>query len=148
MTLILRLALSAYLLALGWIVFAPAQAAGQVTGFVSTLASWVAAWSELSPAQAYPPLEFVANVALFIPFGVLWMLVLPRPHPFAMIAAGLASSVLIEVVQLALPSRVSSLSDVVANTLGTIVGVTVVALARQMRAGTFVHEAGAANALP
>ena len=132
MTVALRLTLGAYTLALGWIVFAPAQDAGQVTGIVEVLASWVAGWSELTPSQAYQPLEFLANVALFIPFGVLWMLVAPRLHPLAVIGAGFATSALIEVVQLALPSRFSTLSDVIANTLGTTMGVALVMLARRV----------------
>lgn len=134
MTLVLRLTLAAYMLALGWIVVAPAQEAGRVTGIVSELASWVAEWSALSSSQAYPALEFVANVALFVPFGALWMLALPRLRPLAVIGSGLATSALIEVVQLALPSRFSSLSDVIANTLGTAVGVALVALIRWTRA--------------
>src|SRR4051794_8199827 len=128
---LVRLALGAYTLALAWIVFAPAPEAGKVTGLVSLLASWIAGWSNLSYTQTYPPLEFLANVALFIPYGALWMLAAGRLHSAVVIGIGLATSALIEIIQLGLPSRFSTLSDVIANTLGTALGVSLVLIARR-----------------
>ena len=120
---IIRLLLCAYLAVLGWIVFAPASDATQVTGIVATLARLVADGGILTFSQAYTVLEFVANVALFVPFGVLWSLAAPRLRPMAVVALGLAISCGIELVQLLLPSRVPSVSDIVANTLGAALGV-------------------------
>lgn len=83
-----------------------------------------------------PVLEALANVVMFLPFGVLgYALVrthdagrLPRRErsPLAVVgavtAAGLLFSAAIETTQLALPGRVSTLQDVVVNTLGAALG--------------------------
>lgn len=130
---IIRLLLCAYLVALGWIVFAPASDASQVTGIVATLARFAAGSGLLTFAQAYTLLEFLANVALFVPFGVLWPFAASRLRPMAVVALGLATSAGIELVQLLLPSRVPSLWDVIANTLGTAFGVGVAAFVNARR---------------
>lgn len=46
-------------------------------------------------------------------------------------AAGGATSILIEVVQIALPTRYPTVSDVIANTLGAAVGVVIVVVVRR-----------------
>lgn len=130
---IVRLLLCAYLAVLGWVVFAPASDATQVTGIVATLARLVADGGVVTFSEAYTVLEFLANVALFVPFGVLWQFAAPRLRPMAVVALGLATSAGVELVQLLLPSRVSSVSDIVANTLGAALGVGVAAFVNARR---------------
>lgn len=69
-------------------------------------------------------LEFAANIALFVPFGLLLALVLPRQRWWLAVLGGLAVSSLAELVQeVFLPGRSGTVSDVVANTAGTVIGV-------------------------
>jgi len=46
----------------------------------------------------------------------------PRWSPWAITGTGAVMSVVIELVQLGIPSRVASVSDVIANTAGTALG--------------------------
>lgn len=121
-----RVLLLPYLIALGLIVWLPGQDAEAVTGIVATLARVLDGWG-LAFEVGYPVLEFTANIALFVPFGVLVALAWPTLPAWVVIAAGGATSILIETVQLALPTRFSTVSDVVANTLGAAVGCLAVA---------------------
>ena len=83
-------------------------------------------------ALTYSATEFLANIALFVPFGILVSLLWPRRSPWTVIALGLATSAAIELAQLLfLPHRVSDVRDLVANTLGTAVGVAVLLVARR-----------------
>ncbi len=77
--------------------------------------------------------DWVTNVVLYVPAGFLAMaaLCVDRPRWAGLSAAplvvalGMAFSASVEFVQLFFPPRVSSLSDIVANTLGTAAGVVV-----------------------
>lgn len=124
-----RVAALCYLAALAWLVLMPAKVAGQATGVVQVLARALAALG-VPEHLGYPVLEFLANVALFVPFGAVAVLALPLRAPSTastamVIGAGALSSVAIECAQLWIPGRVSTISDVIANTLGTALGVAV-----------------------
>jgi glycopeptide antibiotics resistance protein len=68
-------------------------------------------------------LEVLSNVALFVPFSLLGMLIWPARRALAWVGAGAVLSVAIELCQLlVLPQRFATISDVVANTLGSLVG--------------------------
>ena len=128
-----RVVLAPYLVALALIVFLPARDAGRVTGIVGWAADLVAMWG-VPREPAAIVLEFLANVALFVPFGVLVAASAPGWSPWATIGLGLLASVAIELVQLGIPSRVSTVSDVIANTAGTAIGCTLVYRWRMSRA--------------
>ncbi|WP_456825347.1 VanZ family protein [Cellulomonas sp. P5_E12] len=82
-------------------------------------------------ALTYSATEFTANIVLFVPFGVLVGL-LTRLRPWTVVGLGLATSAVIELAQLMfLPDRVADVRDLVANTLGTAVGVGVLLVARR-----------------
>jgi hypothetical protein len=82
---------------------------------------------------SYDVIEFSANIALFVPFGVLAALLLRR-RPWIAVLAGCALSCCIELGQLLfLPDRTASVFDVLANTTGTLLGVLAVGLARRVR---------------
>ncbi|MFE6995702.1 VanZ family protein [Microbacterium sp. NPDC057659] len=126
-----RILLAPYLVVVLLLTWLPAKDAGQVTGIVATVAHW---FEGLIPFEVgYPILEFLANVAMFVPLGVLATLAWPRMHGAWVIGAGAVLSTVIELVQLSMPSRYSTLSDVIANTLGTAVGYQVVVFWRRMR---------------
>jgi glycopeptide antibiotics resistance protein len=122
-----RILFAAYLLALACIVFAPSADAEQVTGIVALVAQAIEMWG-VPFELGYALVEFLANIALFAPFGMLLALVAPLWRPWLVIAAGLALSCAIELAQLGLPSRVSAASDLLANTLGTTLGLAVLAV--------------------
>jgi len=73
-----------------------------------------------SPASRLGPLDFLLNIVLFLPCGVLLKL-LGRRASMAT-AAGALLSLGIESAQMYLPSRYPSQLDVLANTLGALLG--------------------------
>lgn len=66
--------------------------------------------------------EFIANVLLFVPLGMLLRLAIPRATWVTPLVLSAALSLGIEVLQMASP-RVSDPRDVVANTVGAVIGV-------------------------
>lgn len=71
--------------------------------------------------------EFVANILLFVPLGLLLRLAIPRGTWFGATVLGGVVSVAVEVLQVSTP-RVSDPRDIVANTLGTLAGAVLGAL--------------------
>jgi glycopeptide antibiotics resistance protein len=120
-----RVILVPYLAVLALIVFLPARDAGRVTGIVGWAADLVSMWG-IPREPAAIVFEFLANVALFVPFGLLVSTAAPRWSPWAIIGLGCLVSVTIELVQLGIPSRVPTISDVIANTAGAAFGCVVV----------------------
>ena len=71
----------------------------------------------------YGLVEFTANIALFVPVGLLGVLLLGRARWWVAVVAGFAASSLIELGQLTfLPSRYATVMDVIANTSGAMLG--------------------------
>ncbi len=71
----------------------------------------------------YGFVESTCNVLLFVPFGFLVALLLPRRRWWVSAVIGCAASCCIEVGQLLfLNARVASLADVAVNTLGAVIG--------------------------
>jgi glycopeptide antibiotics resistance protein len=85
-------------------------------------------------ARTYLFVDVFGNVAVFVPFGAaLAVATLPRRQKgrrrrrlwlwwLAVTGAGLLLSLFIEIAQLAIPSRVTDVDDVVLNTVGTATG--------------------------
>ncbi|MET1033692.1 MAG: VanZ family protein [Arthrobacter sp.] len=116
---------AAYAAALVAVVFWPVPVDRHAAGTLSRALAWlhgagVPAWFD------YGLVEWLANVAMFVPFGFLAAAVLaPRRWWLAPVCA-LGASLAIELVQhAALPDRFASVADVGANTLGAAVGVLV-----------------------
>ena len=87
----------------------------------STGLSWV----------TYTQLESFANVMLFVPFGLLIALLSPTRWWWAVVVALVLVSICIELGQATfLPGRVASLGDVIANSLGGLIGVGLAAIIR------------------
>ncbi|MEV4773894.1 VanZ family protein [Microbacterium sp. LWH12-1.2] len=116
-----RVLLVPYLIALLLITWLPEGDAAKVTGIVATLAAWLEPLG-VPFALGYPALEFIANVALFIPFGLLSALAWRTVPLWWITVAGFSVSCVIELVQFMLPTRFPTISDVVANTLGAVIG--------------------------
>lgn len=76
----------------------------------------------LSPARGYDVVQLSANVVLFVPLGFFAMLLVRASVPMVVLGGAVVSAA-VELVQAeALPERVASWPDVVANTLGAAVG--------------------------
>ncbi len=108
-----------YLLAVAWLVWNPTPSAP------GTAVTWLADLTAQSPERA----EFALNVVMLVPFSLLGGLLLPRLRVSDWTAAGFFLSGLIEVVQrLVLPTRTGSSRDIVANTLGSLLGALALAV--------------------
>ena len=105
-----------------------------VGGTLVALGDWFGSWQGTA-WLTFPVLEFVSNVVLFVPLGVLWVCWTGgRPWWLAALV-GLALSGAIETTQaLALPDRYPDVRDLVANTLGAVLGAGVAAAAAADRA--------------
>ena len=92
--------------------------------------------------------DVVINIVGFIPFGfffALWFSLTPgiaRPRLTALLL-GFAISLAIETLQYFLPTRDSSMTDLLNNTIGTALGVALCrpTLAQKLRAGRFAAAA-------
>ena len=120
-----------YPLFLGAVAFWPSPVDGPARNFLQTtplpgLPSWV----------DYAVVEWCANVALFIPLGLLIALLLPRRHMWLACICGAVTSMGIEAAQsLFLPLRYATVNDVAANSIGTVLGVlTAFFLSRPVKA--------------
>ena len=88
------------------------------------------------PWLTYPRIEFTANILLFVPFGALLSLLLPRVRWwYGILAAALFSSTA-ELLQTLASDRTSTIQDVLANTLGATLGIVVVALTSRRARGS------------
>ena len=117
-----RVMLVPYAIAVALIVWLPATAASKVTGIAFRLARYVSEHSGISLTTSYAVFEFLANIALFVPLGLLLVAAWPRSNAWVVLLLGYSASATIELVQTMLPSRYPTLSDVVANTIGTAIG--------------------------
>ena len=123
---VLTLACAAYLVVVGLVTLLP-QSGSRLGSPLYRLAEFFGG----NPATAwltFNTLEFSANIVLFIPIGLLLTLMLGRRRWWVAILAGVAFTAAIEFTQRFLPTRVSDVRDIVANTLGAIVG-TLLAIA-------------------
>ncbi|MBG6185010.1 glycopeptide antibiotics resistance protein [Arthrobacter sp. CAN_A214] len=74
----------------------------------------------------YGLVEFTANIAMFVPFGLFWFILASRGWRWLGPLMGLGLSMLIELTQLVLlPQRFATPYDVIANGLGALVGTVV-----------------------
>ncbi|PRA81980.1 VanZ family protein [Microbacterium sp. MYb66] len=120
-----RVSLAAYLFFVGFTVWLPANVSAKVTGLVGIVAGWVADAGIASYSSSAVALEFLANVALFVPIGFLLPLAWPRLKLWQAVLIGGVMSAVIESVQGLMPSRIPAVSDLIANTGGTLVGALV-----------------------
>ncbi|GAA4139024.1 VanZ family protein [Leifsonia shinshuensis] len=77
----------------------------------------------IRPLDAYDVIEFTANIAFFVPPALLLVLIAGRRRWWIAPLAGLLASVAIELTQhFFLPARFGTVQDVIANTLGAVIG--------------------------
>ena len=114
--------------ALAWLTLAPQRIEQRAPQLVGAALEWVAGflgswWASIAVA------DFVANLLMFVPVGILAYLILPRRAWIAALLVSPAVSGAVELVQLIfLPERDATLTDVAAATIGGAVGVGLAAL--------------------
>lgn len=109
-----------YLAAVGYLVFQPsAGSASTSVQFTLDLLHHAAVLGWIHANLV----EIVANVVLFVPMGLLGMILVRRSRWWHWLLIGAAASGVIELVQLtALPGRTGSWRDVVTNAAGAALG--------------------------
>ncbi len=117
-----RVLLVPYLIGVALIVWLPASIASRFTGLAFRLARYVSEHFGIALSTSYTVFEFLANIALFIPLGLLLVAAWPRSNAWIVLLIGYSASATIELVQTLLPSRYPTLSDVIANTIATALG--------------------------
>jgi len=88
--------------------------------------------------------DFVQNVLLFVPFGAAAVLALVGSTWRSVASAvflGCALSVGVESIQLLTTHRISSSADVLANTIGTVMGATTAAMWRRTQYADYIRVA-------
>ncbi|MDH6235826.1 VanZ family protein [Cryobacterium sp. CG_9.6] len=111
-----------YLTALALIAFWPTPVDQGAHTYLMSLLGWLQRHG--APTWlGYGFVEFAANIALFVPVGLLGVILLRARRWWLAIFAGFFASCCIELGQLMfLPERFATVRDVVANTGGTIIG--------------------------
>ena len=121
-----RVVLTLYGISLAMIALWPVPVDQGAAGFLQRV-------GRVLPMLTYPRIEFSANILLFVPLGVLLMLILRRRYLILPIA--IAVTVAIECSQaLLLDKRTPSALDIIANTAGACLGMLIVAAVESRRA--------------
>lgn len=120
-----------YLVAVLLIVLWPSPVDRPATGTLHAILSWLHQRG-MPQFINYNFVEFTANIAMFIPMGILTSTLLR--NGWLGVIAGTLASCLIEFAQAVfLPARFASGMDVLANSLGTGLGVAMYYLVRSRR---------------
>ena len=92
----------------------------------------------------YGRIEFAANIALFVPFGLLLGALFRRGRRWIAFLLCVAGSAAIEAGQaLFLPGRFASLADILANSIGGAIGVLAIAVVSRIRSARSTDRADA-----
>lgn len=111
----------AYLVLVGWLTFSP-QDLDSRDGPLWQLAIFFERFDATSWLD-FNTLEFLANIAMFVPIGLFFLLLVGRRRWWVAVILGVLVTVIIESVQYFLPSRVSDPRDLLSNSLGAFIGV-------------------------
>ncbi len=120
----LSVATFAYLGLVAWITLGPQPLDSQQVAWLNRIIA------EFDRHQAtawltYSRVEFLANIAMFVPIGVFLVLLMGRKLWLPAIFVGIALTFTIEFLQLFLPTRVPDVRDLASNTAGAVLGVLV-----------------------
>ncbi len=123
-TILSRILLALYTLAVLAVVFWPTPIERPIYGEIKSAIDF--AQQAGATGVSFNRVEFVSNIAMFLPLGALGVLAFPRVRWWLVPVAALAMSVLVELAQLVLISeRNASVLDVLANTTGALIGAVV-----------------------
>lgn len=121
---LLSLLTGGYLLFVGWVTLTPqAYAAERLAIMYRVLDALHRRGYLLSIDESR--LEFLANIALFVPVGMFLLLLFGTRLWWVALGASFAMTTFIEVAQQHVPGRVPDDQDVLANGLGAVIGALV-----------------------
>jgi glycopeptide antibiotics resistance protein len=140
-----------YLAAVAWVTLGPEPYDARTSGVLWRFLDFFGR-HEATDWITFDRVEFGANIAMFVPLGMFFVLLLGRRRWWLAILACGAVSCVIEISQGALlPTRVSDLADVVANTsggtAGVLLGVVLMSISLARRGGRDRVRANTAHAL-
>lgn len=123
-----------YLVAVAWITLGPQPLNPQNQDLLRRLLQlWRAVllphWPGGAVLLTYNHVEFMANVLMFVPLGVLLVLLMGRRFWWLVILIGVAATCFIETVQRFIPGRVPDIRDIESNSMGAAIGVIVALIA-------------------
>ncbi|TQM65354.1 VanZ like protein [Klugiella xanthotipulae] len=113
-----------YLAIVAWMTLGPQPLDDHGDAFMRMVAWRISLWEPLNWFD-FPHLEFISNILMFVPGGMFLILLLGRRYWWFAVQVCVLATVGIETVQMFLPQRVPDLRDVIANTIGGMIGVTV-----------------------
>jgi len=111
-----------YLGGVAWITLGPQPQVASKDGIVMQVLRIL--WEH--PATdwiTYSAVEFTANIAMFLPIGLFFLLLFGRSRWWLAMGIPFLMTLCIETAQIWIPGRVSDIRDVISNTLGAVVGV-------------------------
>lgn len=115
----------AYLGFVAWMTLTPSPYDEKAAGLL-TRALLFFARHESTTWITFDRVEFLANIAMFVPVGVFLVLLFGRKQWWIAVLFGVLMSCGIEIAQLLwLPTRFPDVRDVIANGSGTVIGVIV-----------------------
>lgn len=129
-----------YLGLVGWITLGPQPLNPGNSGFFWKVLELFSRYDETNWIT-YDRVEFSANVAMFIPIGLFFVLLFGRRQWWLAIVFGVGLTLGIEFAQQFIPARVSDPRDLVANSSGAVLGVLVALVLTASKARQIRREA-------
>ncbi|MBC7519195.1 MAG: VanZ family protein [Microbacteriaceae bacterium] len=146
-----RIALALYLVIVGCFTLGP-SAPRNSDRWISEILRGLSR-SDVTSWLTFSRIEFVANVAMFLPIGALALAAFSptntgfsRPilrRALSCVLFGVALTIIIETAQQFIPGRVSDPRDLAANSIGTLLGVASSVAVVEVRAATRRRVTGA-----
>lgn len=119
---VLALITIAYLGVVAWVTLGPQPLSTVSRGILKRILAALGN-HDLTDWITYDRVEFVANVLMFLPIGLLFVLLFGRRQWWLAVLIGIAITLAIELAQTSIADRVSDPRDVLANTAGAFLGV-------------------------
>lgn len=117
-----------YLGFVGLVTLTPAGDQPDYTSLATRVLARLSTYPDLEPVTSRLDtnrMEFLANIALFVPVGVFMLLLFGSRFWWLAVAGGVALTSAIEIAQRSIPGRVSDPRDVIANSTGAVIGVLI-----------------------
>jgi glycopeptide antibiotics resistance protein len=111
-----------YLGLVGWITLGPQPLNSQDQRLLARILSYFGNY-DATKWITYNLVEISANVAMFVPLGLFFLLLFGRKRAWLAMLLGVMLTVGIETAQIFIAGRVSDPRDVLANSSGTLIGV-------------------------
>ena len=121
---LLSLVTGGYLALVAWLTLTPQAVAGEFIGIIYRVLDALHRRGYLLSLDNNE-LEFLANIALFVPVGMFLLLLFGTRLWWVALAVSFVMTFLIEVAQYRIPGRVPDERDLLANGLGAVIGVLV-----------------------